>query len=301
MDIAEAFYNQHSLAWLSHLGVTPPQPFSNSGTNWLKTFGGGLLTTCGLDHVGGTEVDSFGERGLHGQISNTPAEIESISQPDILTGKMEMSIRGKMKQTQIFGPSYELIRTISGRIGVPEIIIQDEIRNVGNEPIPLMMLYHINFGWPLVDEGTEILWNGSWISREGEAAAKIFREGNNFRKCPALRPDHTGSGEEAAFISPITDHNGFCTCGLYNSKIGLAVEVKFDKNQLPWLINWQHWGEREYVTALEPATNPPTGQASARRESSLMFLEPGACKKIDLTLTVLDDRIKIGNLLKKFN
>ncbi len=111
MDIADAFYNQHSVAWLSALGVSAPQPFSNKGLDWLQTFGGGLLVTCELTHVGGPESDEFGERGLHGSISNTPAEIESIIQPDPMVGEMEMSITGRIKQTKIFGPSLELKRT----------------------------------------------------------------------------------------------------------------------------------------------------------------------------------------------
>jgi hypothetical protein len=51
MDIADAFYNEHSLAWLGHSGISNPQIFTENGLNWLKTFGGGLLTTCGLSHV----------------------------------------------------------------------------------------------------------------------------------------------------------------------------------------------------------------------------------------------------------
>ena len=117
MDIADAFYNQHSLAWLSQSGITPPQTFSDKGIDWLKTFGGGLLTTCGLSHVGGPETDAFGTRGLHGQISNIPAEIESIIQPDPLTGKLDMSITGIIRETRIFGPHLELRRTISGKLG----------------------------------------------------------------------------------------------------------------------------------------------------------------------------------------
>jgi hypothetical protein len=65
MDIADAFFNQYSIAWLSHPGVMAPQPFSNKGADWLRTFGGGLVTTCGLSHVGGDEKDEFGERGVH--------------------------------------------------------------------------------------------------------------------------------------------------------------------------------------------------------------------------------------------
>ena len=77
LDIADAFYNQHSLAWLSHAGVVAPRPDANQGLEWLYTFAGGLLVTCGLTHFGPPETDEFGERGLHGRISNIPASIES--------------------------------------------------------------------------------------------------------------------------------------------------------------------------------------------------------------------------------
>ena len=52
MDILDAFHNENSLAWISHAGLTAPQPFSNQGIDWLRTFGGGLLTTCGLSNAG---------------------------------------------------------------------------------------------------------------------------------------------------------------------------------------------------------------------------------------------------------
>ena len=56
---------------------------------------------------------------------------------------------------------------------------------------------------------------------------------------------------------------------------------------MPWLINWQHWGKNEYVTALEPATNPPIGQAAARANQSLLELEPGETRSYDLHFSVL--------------
>ncbi len=30
-----------------------------------------------------------------------------------------------------------------------------------------MLLYHFNFGWPFVDEGTRFVWQGNWQAREG--------------------------------------------------------------------------------------------------------------------------------------
>src|SRR3546814_9748171 len=125
MDIADAFFNQHGLSWLSHGGITGPQPFSNRGLDWLRTFGGGLLTTCGLSHVGGPETGDFGEQGLHGLISNTPAELESVIQPDLAAGRMELSITGVMRETRPFGPCLELRRTISGTLGRAVIRVQD--------------------------------------------------------------------------------------------------------------------------------------------------------------------------------
>lgn len=298
MDIADTFYNQHSIAWLSHAGITRPEPFSNMGFDWLKTFGGGLLTTCGLDHVGGPEADNFGTRGLHGPISNLVAEVESIIQPDPLAGKMEMSITGKMKQTKVLGPSMELKRTISATLGEAVIRIQDEIINRGNMPAPHMLLYHFNFGWPLVNEGTHIIWKGDWHTREG-VTNKIFKEGNNFRECPQPLQEHSGTGEEVAMIDINADSTGWCTCGLHNSSLGLALSLRFKKEQLPWLINWQHWGKGEYVTGLEPSTNPLIGQAKARESQQLIFLQPNETRTYDLILNVMEKEADIHHFLQQ--
>ena len=301
MDIAEAFYNQYSLTWLSHLGITRPQPFSGQGLNWLRTFGGGLLVTCGLSHVGGPEKDEHGERGIHGLINNIPAEIESIIQPDPVAGKMEMSITGIIKETKIFGPSLELRRTISGTLGQASIHIHDEVINRGNVPAPHMILYHCNFGWPLVDEGTDIIWSGEWQSKSGGINNKIFNEEYNFRKCPPPLNEHDDTGEAVAFIDVKPESSGKCTCGLYNSKIGIAMAMRFDKKQLPWLTNWQHWGKGEYVTGLEPGTHPPIGQARARKDKQLILLQPGETRSYDLEIEIMDSEVKINDFLKDYD
>jgi len=298
MDIANAFYNGHSLAWLSRSGITPPQPFSDRGIDWLRTFGGGLFTTCGLSHVGGPETNAYGERGLHGLISNTPAELESVIQPDPFAGKLDMHLTGRMHQTQVFGPHLELKRTISGTLGQAIIRIHDEVVNLGNSPTPHMLLYHLNFGWPLVDEGTDLLWRGTWQARDANPNNPIFREGSSFRKCPAPLDAHRDGGEEAAFIDITPDGTGQCVCGLYNARLGIAVAVRFNKKQLPWLTNWQHWGKGEYVTGMEPGTHPPIGQAKAREQHSLIFLEPGESRTYDLEIEVLHQEASIRQLLQ---
>lgn len=285
MDIAEAFYGQHSLAWISHIGVTPPNPAAVQGSTWLNSFGGGLLTSCGLTHVGGPEEDEYGVRGQHDRISHTPATIESICQPDLTVETPEMSITGKMIQSTVFGPHLELKRTISATLGEPHIQIHDEVTNLGNTPAPHMLLYHFNFGWPLVDEGAEISWKGDWEA-PNEQSREIFNSGNNFKKCLPPADEHRGDGEAVAFIDSTPDKEGRCHCGVTNPSIGLGVNMEFQKAQFPWLTNWQHWGKKEYVTALEPCTNPPIGQAAAREKDTLTILEVGETKEYDTRLTV---------------
>ncbi|MGC4037178.1 MAG: aldose 1-epimerase family protein [Chitinophagaceae bacterium] len=299
MDIMDTFFNQHSLAWLSNVGITYPQPFSNRGVDWLKTFGGGLLTTCGLSHIGGPETDEHGERGLHGEISNIPAEIESIIQPDPASGKLKFSITGKMKQAQVLLSHLELRRTISGELGKSSIHIHDDVTNKGNVPEAHMLLYHCNFGWPLIDDGTDILWNGKWFPRFNNGNQKIFVEGNNFRKCPPPLDIHNGTGEEVALIDIDSDEAGQCVCGLHNSSLNLAVTLRFSKEQFPWLINWQHWGKGEYVTGLEPSTNNLDGQSQARKNKQLILLQPGETRAYDLQIDVVHDKQSIEKLLQE--
>ena len=287
MDILDAFYNENSLAWISHAGLTTPQPFSNLGIDWLRTFGGGLLTTCGLSNAGPPNTDEGGSRGLHGNYSNTPAELISIKQPDIFTGDLSFKIVAKVRETTTFGPSLEMHRSISGTIGSPEIRIKDTVTNRGNAPAPHMILYHINCGWPLIDEGTRIIWQGEKKPKATDANNTAFNREHEFTRCAPPMDEHAGFGEDVAFIDPKADTNNQVVCGYANDQLELALKITFSKTQMPWLINWQHWGKNEYVTALEPASHPPIGQAAARENGTLILLEPGESRTYDLLLEVL--------------
>ena len=289
MDIADAFYNQHSLAWISHLGVTAPNQCSTAGLGWLNSFGGGLLSTCGVTHIGGPEVDEYGESGLHGRIWSIPASIESIIQPDLTEDAPQMSITGRMLQsTAITGPHLELKRTISARLGSSKITISDTVTNLGNTPAPHMLLYHFNFGYPLVDEGTDIIWEGAWQSRGGAANDFIFNEENypQLKKCLPPINEHLGSGESVGYIDIQADSAGMCEAGLLNRKIGLGAMLRFSKQQLPWLINWQHFGKNEYMLGVEPATHTLAGRGAAQKNGTIILLQPGERKVYDLELEV---------------
>ncbi|EAZ80454.1 aldose 1-epimerase family protein [Algoriphagus machipongonensis] len=286
-DILDCFYNESSLSWISHAGVFAPQPFSNKGIDWLRTFGGGILTTCGLSNAGPPNSDELGERGLHGNFSNIPGELISIKNPDLSSGDLSFELVGKIRETSTFGPSLELTRKISGKLGEAAIHVEDTVVNKGNTLAPHMLLYHINCGWPLIDEDTRIIWNGEIVPKSNDENNTAFNKEHKFTKCAPPLEEHVGFGEDVAFIQPKEDENSQVTCGFANDQLALALKISFSKEQLPWLIHWQHWGKNEYVTALEPATNPPIGQGAARENGTLIQLKPGESKAYHLKLEVL--------------
>ena len=245
--------------------------------------------TCGLDHVGPAADGPRGSFPLHGCIGMLPAVLESVVQPDPLRGEYGMSICGRTLQTTALGHHLEIRRTISATLGASKIMVRDSVTNLGNRRAPHMLLYHCNFGYPLVDDGTRIIWKGRWVSRGGPGDDFIFNEANEqgFRRCLPPIPEHDGDGEAVAFIDVDADRRGTGECGLYNDNLGLGVKMKFKKGQLPWLTNWQHFGKNEYVVGLEPGTHPPVGSDRARQEGTMLYIEPGETRSYQLDMEIL--------------
>lgn len=291
MDIADAFFGKHNLAWISHAGTVASPNRAGYGREWLDKFGGGLLTTCGLSNVGPAEDTDNGPVGFHGDITFEPAEIISIIQPNLSDDEPFMSITGLVKETSSFGKHLEMKRTISSVLGEASLTIRDEITNKSNSPLPLMLMYHCNFGYPLVDAGARLCWDGKWRPRSDSLSdTYIFNNTNDFKKCrEPLDATEEFNGEACAFISPAADSAGVCRASIINEKINVAVELLFDKQELPYLTNWQHYKRGEYVIGLEPGTNPPMGQSSAKAENELVYLEPNETKRFNLEIVLHDN------------
>ena len=111
--------------------------------------------------------------------------------------------------------------------------------------------------------------------------------------------DHRGAGEEAAFINIAADTDGDCHCGVHNPRLGIALAITFKKSQLPWMTNWQHWGPGEYVLGLEPGTHPPIGQAQARRDGTLIMLQPNEQRQYGVTVRIVDQPEDITKFLRQ--
>ncbi|MFA5689773.1 MAG: aldose 1-epimerase family protein [Kiritimatiellales bacterium] len=264
MDIGEASYNGIPVAYQSPVGAVHPAYYNADGANWLRSFGGGLLTGCGLQNVG---TPSKGE-GLHGRLSNIPAENISIRQ-EWKNGRYELSVAGIVKEVGFFGENLELRRTISTMFGDNTITIADDVVNCGVRPSPLMLLYHINAGFPLLDEHAVLAGNvKSTVSRTENAAAGI----GEWNRC---QPPAKGYVEQCFFHDVEPDADGMARMTLKNPRTGISMTVAYRKNELPYFTQWKMMGQQEYVMGLEPANCHPDGQVAERKNRTLKTILPG--------------------------
>jgi len=299
LDIDQAFFNQYSLAFLTHKGVTGPTRALDGGLDWLKGFGGGLLTTCGPVNVGGSRKENGEVVGLHGTHSQTAATIESIIQPDPRAGSMEMSVTGAVRYGSLYGPCIELRRTISSTLGENWIDVRDELFNAGNTEQPHQWLLHINLGYPLCDEGSEFCFDAKKIEPlPDEATRKWFgRKDEGYKRMPAPLTSHWGSSSYVAYVYPKADRAGRATVGVVNRKLGIGLAIRYSTKEFPRLANWQHWGEGEYVCALEPANGGVEGRDKDRERGWLDSLAPGGRKSYQYRIEAVTGKEGLGELL----
>ena len=299
LDIDQAFFNQHSLAFLSHKGVIrPTRAFDRRGLDWLMGFPGGLLTSCGPLNIGPPTTDQGEVLGLHGTHSNTAATIESILQPDPLRGRNEMSVTAIVRYGQFYGPSVELRRTIASTLGGNAIHVTDEFLNAGNTDAPHAWLLHINFGWPLVDAGAELCFDATKVEPlDNDPARARFGDPAKAKKIPAPLESHRGETSAVAYLFPRADKQGRATVGIVNKKLGVGVAIRYSTREFPRCGNWQHFGPAgEYVTALEPMNGTIAGRDKDRESGELDILKPGARKTYRYTIEVVTDRAGIDEL-----
>jgi len=297
-DIDQAFFNQHSLSFLTHQGVVAPSPARNRGAEWLKGFPGGLLTSCGPFNVGRATTDNGEELGLHGTHSNTPAELEAVYQPS--GNRTLMAVVARLRYGKLFGPCLDLKRTISSQLGLNRIDITDEFQNAGNQDVPHAWLLHINFGYPLLDEGSEFCYRAAKVDPvDKPEAQKRFAKGGKYKLVPAPLESHRGNTEAVAYLYPEKlDATGMTRVGLINRRLNLGVAIQYNVKDFPRCVHWQHFGPREYVAALEPANAGVVGRDKDRAQGWLETLPAGGRKIYRYSIEALCDRKALTELAR---
>ena len=281
MDISSAHFNGKSLAWRSAMTDRHPSYFEPEETGWLRSFYGGLVVTCGMTWMGAACTDNGKPLGLHGRISHIPAT--NVSWDGCWDGDdYILKIRGKCRESIVFGENIQLTRTIWCRMGESRFFIEDEIENMGFETSPHMYLYHINVGFPAVDDNSRLISPTLEASPRDEIAADGASEFNR------LQPPTQSYSEKCYFHKMQANSEGKVTAAIVNPALengeGFGVYVTYIQEELPHFIEWKMMSKGEYVVGMEPANALVLGRDTERKTGRLKFIEPGEIKKYSIEI-----------------
>jgi hypothetical protein len=288
MDIWTAHYNGMPLTWIAPGSPHPP----DYGKDWLSMFNGGLLTTCGLTHVGPAEDG----RDIHGNFSRQRAQVTHNG--NFQDNQFTRELTAEIKQSQLFGEQISVTREYHISLGVPEIRLFDEVKNMGDMPVPFMMMYHCNLGYPLVHEGTKLIVAGDDVYPRDAAAQAGVDTWQTYEAASEAYPEQVffhhpkGLGSKPAYTEAI----------LISENIGLKFE--WSTEFMPYLTQWKNTRQGIYVNGVEPGNCIPEGQNAARASGRLVILQPEEVHYFSLRLEILDgleaiqDRLAFTERLK---
>jgi hypothetical protein len=148
-------------------------------------------------------------------------------------------------------------------------VIEDRVRNDGYRTTPHMLLYHCNFGFPIVSPDSELIVDDEEVRPRDEAAARGLASHSRFE------PPQADYAEQVFFHHPRPDASGHVTASIVNRALKFGAYVRYRAAELPALAQWKMMNAGEYVCALEPATNHETPRTVLRERGQLKHLAPG--------------------------
>jgi len=294
MDISMASYNGKSLCWRSAAKEVHPYLYESQGMGWVQGFFGGLVTTCGLTHLGAPCVDQGEPLSLHGKISYVPAEDIGIKQ-EWIGSEYAMSVSGLMRQVSVFGENLLLRRTITTWLGKSEVLLEDEVINQGYDESPFMFLYHINIGFPLLSPASRFVSTSEKIApRDDEAADGIDRFDRYGEPVP-------GYHEKVYYHEMKADKDGKVKCAIVSDDSGqqpYGLALVYDKSQLPQFVQWKMEGEQYYVLGVEPSNCWTEGRDKEREWGTLQTIKAKEKKRFAVRFSVLKNKAEIQEFMQ---
>jgi len=292
MDIGRVSFKGVPYSYLAKPGIVSPAYYENGGMYWLRNFFAGMLTTCGLSNVGSPdsyEDPVIGEvgLGLHGRISNAASENVSIKKY-WENDEYKIEASGEVREACLHAENFVLKRKVSLSLYGQSLKIEDTIVNESFIDLPLMLLYHVNIGYPVLDQGSVI-----HVSESRTRAAQSY-ENDDWQSGELPQK---GYRERLYFHEPKKDSRA--SAGIVNPKKNLGFELLFCPDQLPYLTEWKMFNCSEYVLGLEPGNCLPIGRSANRQQKLLEILPAYAEKNVSLEMRFYNTAEEIEDFIKR--
>ena len=285
MGIWRASWGEVDIGWRSpNRGPVHPRwvPLMEpSGLGWLDGFDE-LLVRCGLESNGAPDFDLQGrlKYPLHGRIANRPAQFLALS-VDGDSGEIELT--GVVEETRFHFTKLRLTSSIRTKVGQPGFRVHDEVENLAGTTSEMQLLYHMNFGPPVLESDSLVLAPIETLVPRDARAAEGISTWNRFG------PPTAGIEEQVYFARLLADGEGRTQALLKNGAGDLGISIDFPIAQLPCFTLWKNSAAEKdgYVTGLEPGTNYPNPRTYETEQGRVISLPPGGKATFEIGLTVL--------------
>ena len=287
LDIGELEYKGITLSFTSKPGLNGRNHFDTNGEEALRSIMGGLFFTCGLQNICAPCTSDGIDYPMHGRIRTTPAE--HLCSDAYWDGEdYILEVKGEMRESHLFGPNLVLRRTIRSVFGSGKIEIIDQVENQTAEEADLMLMYHCNFGYPLLHPGARlILPSKNVIGREPWAQAHIDQWQTI---CAPLDGE-----EEYVFLHELAaDDSGNSFAAIVSDELGFGMRLDFDHHMQPYFMEWMSMKTGDYVIGLEPSNSSIYGRNYHEKEGTMHRIAPFATEKYYLSFTILEDAAAIA-------
>lgn len=226
-DIMQLYHEGQNISFISKNGFTKRE------TPFLRRFEGGMLYTCGLDSVGGR--DGF---ELHGTLHNIPAEIIRAE-----CNENGITVEAIIRDTALFGKNLVLKRKIFTAIDGDGVTLEDTLVNEGYKTEEYCLLYHINVGYPMLDDGVKVIAD---VESYTPRTAWAKQNEATMYEMNASTPNQ----EETCYFLNLKKPE----ITLVNEKNGKEFTVSYSGDTLPCFVEWKSMASGDYALGLEPCT-----------------------------------------------
>ncbi len=294
MDIAELAYKGVNLSFLSKPGLAGRTP-DITGEDSRRSIMGGLLFTCGSASFGQPCSEGGAAHPMHGRMRNIPAE--HVSSDAFWDGdKYTLCVSGEMREATLFGENIVLRRKIQTVYGEKSLTIEDTVENQAFRDEPLMLLYHFNFGYPLLAPGADVVLPSSSArlldTIDGEREWRpVLKDKIGWN---TITPPSDNQPEQVFDHALCASDSGQTFAAVVNDELGLGVRIDFDKAALPHFFQWKSMASGDYALGLEPANASVIGRAYQKAHGGLPMLAPFEKKAFSFTVTVLEGRDELN-------
>jgi hypothetical protein len=190
-----------------------------------------------------------------------------------------------------YGPKFSFWADISTDLDSHSFRLNDAITNHGAHEQEFQIIYHANFGPPLLGAGARFAGALAQVKSFNAHAAK------SVQTYGAYAGPQPGFIEQVYCLHPLAGADGRTEMMLQNAAGDRGVSLAFPVAQLPCATLWKNLAAEAdgYVTGIEPGTGFPYTRRLERAAGRVPKLAPNESRQFTIDVAILPDARSVAS------